>query len=209
MFVTRKTKIVSAPAEEVLEVEDPFIEEIKNVVIPQQVSNIEFLTVEDEKDDIYHGTLTDYDGNLYHYWWDNKPKRIKTLLGKEVNPLTWNLCDIVLQKYFAKPKKEKAKKTESLSEQVEKALKPVHEMMKSVDGKVEKLLSKPAVAVPTVSYSAPVQQTTQRPAPTTVTASTQVDTPAINVADDEISINAQRFLQQSNTEDLGIDYMSL
>jgi len=81
--------------------------------------------------------------------------------------------------------------------------------MKSVDGKVEKLLSKPAVAVPTVSYSAPVQQTTQRPAPTTVTASTQVDTPAINVADDEISINAQRFLQQSNTEDLGIDYMSL
>jgi hypothetical protein len=36
-----------------------------------------------------------------------------------------------------------------------------------------------------------------------------MDTPAINVADDDISVNALRFLQESGSDDPSIDFMSL
>jgi len=72
----------------------------------------------------------------------------------------------------------------------------------SIEGKLDKALTTKVAPAP-----APVQ-TQPAPRPQSV-QSAPVDAPAVNVADNDISVNALRFLQDSNVEDLGIDYMSL
>ena len=106
MFRSIKTKIVSTPVEEVLEVieVEPVVEEPKF----QQVANIEFITVNYTEGEIQWGTLTDYDGKAYQYQWDTKAKRIMRLAGDEINKLTWDLCNDVLHKYYIKPEPVKA-----------------------------------------------------------------------------------------------------
>jgi len=199
MFNNRKTKIVSAPAEEVLEVVVPVVEEPKL----QQVSNIEFLAVTSEDEETADGTLTDYDGNVYNYSWDFKSKRIIRLIGEQVDSLTWDLCDKVLNKYYVKTSKPVEEPIGPQIEQaVNKALNPLTTSVKNVEGKIEKALTAKAIPAP-----APVQAQTV-PRPQSV-QSTQMDAPAVNVAEDEISANAMRFLQDSDVPDLGIDYMSL
>jgi len=205
MFRSRKTKIVSTPVEEVLEVEAPVVEETP---LPQNktVANIEFLTFQVSADGVSFGTLTDYDGNVYHYAWDEKPKRIQRLTGPEINKLTWDLCDDVLKKYFVRPEPKKAE--EPIGQQVERAissaLNQVTTSFKTLEGKVEKALTVRVAPAP-----APVQAQ-PAPRPQTVQSVPTTDLPAMGgVADSDISANAMRFLQESNTPDLGIDYMSL
>jgi hypothetical protein len=203
MFRSRKTKIISTPVEEVLEVEAPVIEETP-LLQNKTVANIEFLTFQISEDGVSFGTLTDYDGNVYHYAWDEKPKRIQRLTGPEINKLTWDLCDDVLKKYFVRP--EPKKDEEPIGPQIEQAigkvLSPVNNAIKTLEGKVEKALAAKAAPAPAPVQAAPA------PRPQAV-QSTPMDTPAISVGDDDISINAARFLQNSNVNDLGIDYMSL
>jgi hypothetical protein len=205
MFRSRKAKIVSIPIEEVLEVVEAIVEEAIEPE-PQSVSNIEFLTVTRSTDGVTHGTLTDYDGNVYNYSWDEKPKRIMRLTGAEINKLTWDLCNDVLNKYFVKPTPPKVE--EPIGPQIEqvinKALNPVSNAFKTLETKVEKALTARPAPAP-----APVQAP-PAPRPQTVQSVPTADAPAMSVADDDISINAMRFLQQSSdAPDLGIDYMSL
>jgi uncharacterized membrane protein len=193
MFINKKTKIISAPAEEVLEVEAP-------AVVLQTVANIEFLTVTSKDEETSTGTLTDYDGNEYQYTWDFKSKRVVRLSGLEINNLTWNLCNEVLKKYFIKQEPAKVEEPigPKIEEAVQKAFSPVAIAFKNLEGKVDKALTARPAPVPV--QSAPRPQAVQ---------STPSETPAINVAEDDISSNALRFLQDSNVPDLGIDYMSL
>lgn len=204
MFRSRKTKIVSTPVEEVLEVVDPVVEEF--IPEPQTVSNIEFLAVDKTDGEIGRGTLTDYDGNVYNYQWDTKSKRIMRLTGDTVNKLTWDLCNEVLRKYYVKPEPQKVE--EPIGPQVERAissaLNQVTSSFKTLEGKVDKALTARVAPAP-----APVQAQ-PAPRPQTVQSVPTTDLPAMGgVADGDISANAMRFLQESNTPDLGIDYMSL
>jgi len=74
---------------------------------------------------------------------------------------------------------------------------------KTLEGKVDKALAARPAPAPVQAAPAPRPQTVQSaPMPTS-------DVPAINVADNDISANAMRFLQESSVPDLGIDYMSL
>jgi uncharacterized protein (DUF885 family) len=201
MFNNRKTKILSAPAEEVLEVVEPVVEEEPKL---QQVSNIEFLTLETDAEENATGTLTDYDGNSYSYEWDKKSKRVVRLTGEEINKLTWDLCDGVLQKYFVRNQKQNAEQEIALQveKSVNQALDKLTSSFKALEGKIDKALTVKATPAP-----APVQAA---PAPRVQSVqSTPMDVPAMNVAEDDISQNAMRFLQDSNVPDLGIDYMSL
>lgn len=200
MFRNKIAKIVSAPAEEILEVIAPVEPEEPEL---QQVTNIEFLAVQGEEGESSFGSLQDYDGNYYYYEWDLKSKRIVRLLGDKVDYLTWHLCNEVLRKYYIKPD---APKQEEIGPQVEqavnKALASVTNSFKNLEGKLDKALTAKSTPAP-----APVQaQPVQRPA---VIQSTPMDTPAINVADDDISVNALRFLQESGSDDPSIDFMSL
>jgi len=207
MFRTKRTKILSAVVEEILEVKELIIEDqiIEPEIVYRQIANIEFLTIEGEEGDNSYGMLTDYDGLKYYYEWDLKSKRIIRLAGEELDSLTWQLCNEVLNKYYIKPEAPKA--VEPIGPQMEKvvnkALSPVADAFKKLESKVDKvLMARPAPA--------PVQQI-QAPRPQIVQSvpSMSSDTPAINVADNDISANAMRYLQESNTPDLGIDYMSL
>jgi len=213
MFKRRVTKIVSVPAEEILEVESPVVEElepVEEVLEPEiyEVTNIEFLVVQQKLDSEEYGKLTDYNGNEYFYGWDLKAKRIVRLASTaKIDSIVWDLCDGVLRKYYIKPEPPKVEPPvgPQIEQAINKALAPVSEAYKRMDSKLEKALTaKPALA----PAPAPVQA---QPRPMVVQASTSpsVDAPAINVADDDISVNAMRFLQESNTPDLGIDYMSL
>lgn len=194
MFRT-KTEIISTPVEEVLEVETPET---------QHVTNIEFIKVAGTTEAFGYGSLVDYDGNEYEYEWDFKSKRIIHLSGHRVDSLIWDLCEKVLQKYYVK--NDKAVE-EPVSVQVEKslskALDPITTSFKNIEGKLDKALTpKPAPAsAPVQDQNRSVQQIVRPAAP--------VDVPAVNVADDDISVNALRFLQENHEDDLGIDYMSL
>jgi len=194
MFKTRRTKIVSAPAEEVLEV---VAQEIIEEPEPQTVYNIEQLSIINQDDSVAYGVLTDTAGNEYEYVWDKKLKRINSLSADKIDSLIWELCSLVLNKYWIRPE---PKQTEipvelKIAEALKVALAPVVSSIKSLENKVN---SKPAPA--------PQQQT---PRLQVVQSAPVGDSPAISVADDDISANALRFLQQSSTPDLGIDYMSL
>jgi len=204
MFRSRKAKIVSTPVEEVLEVEEPVVEE-STIPQNQMVVNIESLTFEMSSEGTSFGTLIDYDGNVYHYIWEEKLKRIQRLIGPEINKLTWDLCNEVLRKYFVKPEPPKVEEPigPQIEQAVNKALNPVYNAFKNLESKVDKALTVKAAPAPAPVQAAPA------PRPQTVQSVPSADTPAISVADDDISMNAMRFLQQSDTPDLGIDYMSL
>ena len=194
MFKTRRTKIVSAPAEEILEV---VAQEIIEEPEPQTVYNIEQLSIINQDESVAYGVLTDTSGNEYEYVWDKKLKRINSLSGYKIDSLTWELCSLVLNKYWIRPE---PKQTEipvelKIAEALKVALAPVVSSIKSLENKVN---NKPA--------SAPQQQA---PRLQVVQSAPVSDSPVISVADDDISANALRFLQQSSTPDLGIDYMSL
>ena len=197
MLNFKKTKIVSTPLEEILEVEIAVKQEL------QQVTNIEFLNVQGENEESAYGILIDYDKNSYNYEWDFKSKRIIILSGYKIDPLIWNLCNEVLQKYYnrtAKPVEEPI--GPQIEQAVNKVLAPLTNSVKNVEGKIDKALTVKAAPAP-----APVQAQTA-PRPQSV-QSAPIDAPAVNVADNDISTNALRFLQDSNVDDLGIDYMSL
>jgi hypothetical protein len=197
MFKSKKTKILSTPVEEVLEVEVPV------APVKQTVTNIEFLAVINEDRDTATGILTDYDGNQYGYSWDFKSKRIIRITGDKVDYLIWELCDRVLQKYYNKPEKLVEEPIgPKIEEAVNKVLAPLTSSVKNVEGKIEKALTAKAAPAP-----APVQQFT--PKPQSIQSAPNIAEPAVNVADDQISVNAMRFLQDSDVQDLGIDYMSL
>lgn len=196
MFRSKKTKIVSTPVEEVLEVELPA------APVMQTVANIEFLEVKRQDDETSSGNLTDYDGNVFSYAWDFKSKRIIRLTSvRAIDALTWSLCDVVLQKYYNRPEKPVEQPIGPQIEQaINKALNPLATSVKNVEGKLEKALTVKAAPAPVQAQPAPRPLAVQ---------SAPVDAPAVNVADDDISGNALRFLQDSNVNDLGIDYMSL
>jgi hypothetical protein len=194
MFKTRRTKILSAPAEEILEV---VAQEIIQEPELQTVYNIEQLSIIKQDEASAYGILIDTADNEYEYVWDKRLKRITSLSGHHINSLVWELCDIVLKKYWVRPE---PKPTEvpvelKIAEALKVALAPVMGSIKSLENKIN---SKPA---PVIQQTAPRPQSVQ-----SVPSS---DVPAVSVADDDISANAMRFLQQSSTPDLGIDYMSL
>ena len=207
MFRTRKTKILSTPVEEILEVKEPVVEP---EVQYKQLANIEFLAVEGEEGDYSYGELTDYDGSKFYYEWDVKSNRIVRLASKNLDSLSWQLCDDVLHKYYVRPKNKAVEEPIGLKIEsaINKALTPVSEAFKKMDQKLEKAITSTTA---TKAYTAPVQQYAPVQIPQTVqtSAPNQMDTPAINVADQDISANAARFLEASDTPDLGIDYMSL
>jgi len=210
MFRSRKTKIVSTPVEEVLEVELPIEDEWEEAEEEEpeleQITNIEFLVIKYTENEMQWGTLTNYDGYEFSFQWDTKAKRIVRLVGHRIDKLTWDLCNDVLHKYYIKP--EPPKVEEPIGPQIEqvvnKALNPVSNAFKALEGKVEKALATRVAPAP-----APVQAQ-PAPRPQTVQSVPQTDIPAMGgVADGDISANAIRFLQESSTPDLGIDYMSL
>jgi len=200
MFRSKKTKIVSTPVEEVLEVvEAEVVNEEPTLTI---VANIEFIKFESNDGEIHLGTLIDYEGNEFPFQWDTKTNRIMRLAGLEVNKLTWDLCEEALRKYYIKPEPPKVEEPigPKIEQAINKALSPVATAFKNLEGKVDKALTARPAPAPVQAAPAPRPQAIQ---------SAPSDTPAINVADNDISINAMRFLEESNTPDLGIDYMSL
>ena len=219
MFRTRRTKITSTPVEEVLEVEEPLFEPIWEQDWPdndpwvevqeeepelQQITNIEFLAIKYTENEMEWGTLANYDGYEFSFQWDTKAKRIVRLVGHRIDKLTWDLCNDVLHKYYIKPEPPKVEEPigPQIEQAVNKALSPVANAFKNLEGKVDKALTARPAPAPAPVQAAPA------PRPQTI-QSTANDAPAINVADNDISVNALRFLQESNVPDLGIDYMSL
>ena len=75
MFRSRKTKILSTPVEEVLEVELPIENEWEEPE-PEQITYIEFLAIKYTENEMEWGTLTNYDGYEFSFQWDTKTKRI-------------------------------------------------------------------------------------------------------------------------------------
>ena len=196
MFNKKKTKIVSAPVEEVLEVVAP------DEPVEITVYNIDQLTVDFQDDKTATGELIDSNDGRYEYVWDKKLQRISSLTGEKIDSLIWMLCENVLRKYYVRP--EPAKQEEpieaKMSEALKVALAPLFNTIKNLENKIATVQRAP---------TPPPVQIATRPQTVQSAPSMPSDIPAISVADDDISQNALRFLQQSGADDPSIDFMSL
>jgi hypothetical protein len=198
MFNRRKTKIVSTPVEEVLEV-SPAETTLDPVTVIESVYNIDYITIDEEDNETSSGFLIDTASERYHFFWDKKLKRISSLHAKKVDSLRWNLCEAILRKYYIKQEKEEPVELK-IVEALKVALAPINQNIKALENKIERSTSNRTAVTQAPVQSAPRPQTVQ---------SMPIDTPAMSVADDDISSNALKYLQQSPSDDLGVDYLSL
>ena len=199
MFRTRRTKIVSTPVEEVLEVK---ASEPAPVVIIEEYVNLDYAVVEGQVQYVRYGKVYDYDGKSYDYEWDLERERLVRLSGINVDLLVLESAQELLFKTFH-PKAVAKSVTQSLEESLTSTLVPVldnlRQGLKALESKVDKPV--PLTVAPVVAPRYEAQ---------TVPATLVRSEDLAEVFDNEdFSTNAMKFLQEDSTQDLGIDYMSL
>jgi len=198
MFNFKKTKIVSTPVEEVLEV--------KQVPVTKELVAIDFATVEGSVKYIHYGSVTDYDGRTYEFEWDDQQKRLCRLVGSLSSQFIWDSATRVLEEMFSDPETTIESKIEPILEKHYKNLDiTLTKGLKALEDKIEKsstirpqMISRPEVSSPKPSTVQPSMQNRE-----------SIEVPMTSVADDQIALNAMKFLQESQSDDLGIDYLSL
>lgn len=200
MFRNKRTKILFCSQEEetVLEVlpQEPQFEQIVALKQAKVTSNLE---------ESYFGKIVDYDGRIYEFEWDNSRQKLVRLVGSTVKPFVWSQATELLEEVF---KVEKNSNLEELEEVIlsstNKVIGTVNSGLKHLDSKVEKALSKPEVPVvqarPQPQLERPVQK--QQPA-------LELEEAVADPNEEQIFLNAQRFLSESREDKLDLDYLSL
>jgi len=187
MFRTKKTKIVSPKVESVLEVE-----------VPEEFVAIDFVTVLGNVRYIHYGSLTDYDGKEYQFEWDINQQRLCRLTGSKVTQFIWDSSTQVLEKHFKPVETPVEKLLEPIvAKQVGSAVSLIIKGLKELDTKVANI--KPQVIQQVPRVEAPLPRVERQP----------VTEQAVDVDEDRISLNAMKYLQESQSDDLGVDYLSL
>lgn len=196
MFKTKKTKIVSTPVEEVLEVKAP-------VVQKQELVAIDFARVEGSVSYITFGTLVDYDGQEYEFEWDTTQNRLSRLTGSTVSQFVWNSAVETLSATFVQPESAVESQLEPfIAKQIGNVMITLTKGLKDLDSKIERIANaKPQTIVRTELPK--MESAPQRVQPV------QEQEQELDPDEDQIRLNALKFLQESQDEDLGVDYLSL
>jgi len=199
MFKTRKTKIISTPVEEVLEVKEP--EPVPEVVVPhEEFVAMDYAVVEGNVQTIYYGTIVDYDGVVYEFEWDLEQERLCRLSGPVLNTLVVGSAREVVRKLLvAEPVSKPVE--QSIEERLRATVVPALDNLTKGLSNLETKLDRPVPVVQPVVR----QQFESTPVPPQVKRNEE----PLNIPDEDFATNALKFLQEDTTVDLGIDYMSL
>lgn len=202
MFKNHRTKILSWPQEEVLEVyvDEPDL---------QQIVGLETMEIKGRVHNIYYGCVVDYDGVVYDFEWDDSTQRLSRLVGSQVNGLIWGLSNSLLKEHFSNSEiivEQVVKPT--IDDSTKELLETVREGFKHLTNKVE-TLQKTSVVVenpkPVVKVETPKPQERQQ-----VQKAVELEPPINNsIQDEDISQYALQFLEETDGSALEVDYLSL
>ena len=194
MFKSKKTKIISTPVEEILEVKAESPQK-------QELVSIDFARIEGSVSYITFGTLVDYDGQEYEFEWDTTQNRLSRLTGSSVSQFVWNSAVETLLATFKQPESSLESELEPfIADQVNSLSNTLTKGLKDLDDKIERIASVKTQTV--VRTELPKMES----APQRVQSIEEQET---DPDEDQIRLNALKFLQESQDEDLGVDYLSL
>lgn len=194
MFKSKKTKIISTPVEEVLEVK---AEKPRK----QELVSIDFARVEGSVSYITFGTLVDYDGQEYEFEWDTTQNRLSRLTGSSISQFVWNSAVETLSATFKQPESSLESELEPfIADQVNSLSITLTKGLKDLDDKIERIASVKTQTV--VRTELPKMESAPQRVQNIEEQETDPD-------EDQIRLNALKFLQESQDEDLGVDYLSL
>lgn len=202
MFKNHRTKILSWPQEEVLEV---YVDE-PNL---QQIVGLETMEIKGRVHNIYYGCVVDYDGVVYDFEWDDSTQRLSRLVGSQVNGLIWGLSNSLLKEHFSNSEIIVEQVVEpTIDDSTKELLETVREGFKHLTNKVE-ALQKTSVVVespkPVVKVETPKPQERQQ-----VQKAVELEPPINNsIQDEDISQYALQFLEETDGSALEVDYLSL
>ena len=202
MFKNHRTKILSWPQEEVLEVyvDEPDL---------QQIVGLETMEIKGRVHNIYYGCVVDYDGVVYDFEWDDSTQRLSRLVGSQVNGLIWGLSNSLLKEHFSNSEIIVEQVVEpTIDDSTKELLETVREGFKHLTNKVE-ALQKTSVVVespkPVVKVETPKPQERQQ-----VQKAVELEPPINNsIQDEDISQYALQFLEETDGSALEVDYLSL
>jgi len=194
MFKSKKTKIISTPVEEVLEVKAEKPQK-------QELVSIDFARVEGSVSYITFGTLVDYDGQEYEFEWDTTQNRLSRLTGSSISQFVWNSAVETLSATFKQPESSLESELEPfIADQVNSLSITLTKGLKDLDDKIEHIASVKTQTV--VRTELPKMESAPQRVQNIEEQETDPD-------EDQIRLNALKFLQESQDEDLGVDYLSL
>ena len=194
MFKSKKTKIISTPVEEVLEVKAEKPQK-------QELVSIDFARVEGSVSYITFGTLVDYDGQEYEFEWDTTQNRLSRLTGSSISQFVWNSAVETLSATFKQPESSLESELEPfIADQVNSLSITLTKGLKDLDDKIERIASVKTQTV--VRTELPKMESAPQRVQNIEEQETDPD-------EDQIRLNALKFLQESQDEDLGVDYLSL
>ena len=194
MFKSKKTKIISTPVEEVLEVKAEKPQK-------QELVSIDFARVEGSVSYITFGTLVDYDGQEYEFEWDTTQNRLSRLTGSSTSQFVWNSAVETLSATFKQPESSLESELEPfIADQVNSLSITLTKGLKDLDDKIEHIASVKTQTV--VRTELPKMESAPQRVQNIEEQETDPD-------EDQIRLNALKFLQESQDEDLGVDYLSL
>ena len=194
MFKSKKTKIISTPVEEILEVKAEKPQK-------QELVSIDFARVEGSVSYITFGTLVDYDGQEYEFEWDTTQNRLSRLTGSSVSQFVWNSAVETLLATFKQPESSLESELEPfIADQVNSLSNTLTKGLKDLDDKIERIASVKTQTV--VRTELPKMESAPQRVQNIEEQETDPD-------EDQIRLNALKFLQESQDEDLGVDYLSL
>ena len=194
MFKSKKTKIISTPVEEILEVKAESPQK-------QELVSIDFARVEGSVSYITFGTLVDYDGQEYEFEWDTTQNRLSRLTGSSVSQFVWNSAVETLLATFKQPESSLESELEPfIADQVNSLSNTLTKGLKDLDDKIERIASVKTQTV--VRTELPKMESAPQRVQNIEEQETDPD-------EDQIRLNALKFLQESQDEDLGVDYLSL
>jgi len=164
---------------------------------------IDFARVEGSVSYITFGTLVDYDGQEYEFEWDTTQNRLSRLTGSTVSQFVWNSAVETLSATFVQPESAVESQLEPfIAKQIGNVMITLTKGLKDLDSKIERIANaKPQTIVRTELPK--MESAPQRVQPV------QEQEQELDPDEDQIRLNALKFLQESQDEDLGVDYLSL
>jgi hypothetical protein len=192
MFRTKKTKIVSAPVEEILE-----------VAPREEFVAMDFARVSGQIEEFVYGTIVDYDGVEYEFEWDSSKKCLARLGGSKVDSMKWSSASQILLNQLAPSQEVPVDK--QIQPLLQNELQKVTSSINSLGTRVEQALNSKPQAVQRVEIP-------KVEVPTKSSLREIIVAPEVREAsssDDDLALNALRFLQETGGEQVDIDYLSL
>jgi len=214
MIKNHRTKILSWPQEEVLEVSThgPDL---------HQIVGLERVEFKGRVSNFFYGSIVDYDGVEYDFEWDTQEQKLSRLVGSQVNGLLWGQASLLVRESFMQEEEKATPLEDKIEEKIEQVVgqsasalvETFTESFKELNDKIENFQKPSMVTVVETPREVFTPVAELKPQPIPEVSIEYIDQEEFELPilkdEDDFSTNALQFLQESSGADLQIDYLSL